>query len=589
MHLTRFAAYSQAKNKQKGLQMSKNNLQDNLLKSIKELENYKFFIPSYQRGYRGGDREVGALLEDIWDFANTEQKGGSFYCLQPLVVKNNSPKYNVIDGQQRLTTIFLIVKFLDNKDLFTLEYQTRVNSAEFLKNIANKKEGKQQNIDFFHFAKAYEIISKFFNDKGINDRKKFLDTLYDKCKVLWYEAQEKENDVFIRLNIGKIPLLEAENIKALFLSGNENLDDEIRDRAEFWYESEIKAREEYDFRYCVLSKVMPNDILKDENNKPILRDDILRIEAYLKAIVPTTSNKHYLFDYFYKNYKDKKLDEKWKELQSAIKTLSSFASKQGGNITNRQIFHYLGFLTLSNYSIFSIYQKWVALQDSEKFSGELLKIIKNQVRGYIDNIESLSYTDKKEVREKIHLLLLLSNLEYMILDEGSRDFFKFNRFVLEQWSLEHIYAQNSKSIAKAIKDKDNNEISAWLKEVLKYIDDNDLKQEIENGIANNDFNKSLFEKIDENFKNDDTLNSISNLALLDKESNSRLGNLIFSEKHKEIYKLGSQDKLIPIMTKKVFAKDIEGLDYSHKDFFGEQDRVAYLDNINKLLAKYRSE
>lgn len=568
--------------------------QNNPLKSIRDLENYKFFIPSYQRGYRWGDREVGALLEDIWDFANTEQKECGLYCLQPLVIKNNSPKYNVIDGQQRLTTIFLIVKFLDNKDLFILEYQTREKSAEFLKNITCKIEDKQENIDFFHFAKAYEIISKFFNNKSTSDRKKFLGTLYDKCKVLWYEAQEQENDVFIRLNIGKIPLLEAENIKALFLSRNENLnDDDIKDRAEFWYESEIKAREKDDFRYCVLSKIMPNDILKDETNKPILKDDILRIEAYLKAIVKPpkdlTNNEHYLFDYFYRNYKDKKLNEIWKELQSAIKTLSSFASEQGGNIINRQIFHYLGFLTLSSYSIFNIYKEWKELRNSEKFSTKLLEIIKNQVNDYIDNVESLRYTDGREARKRIHLLLLLSNLEYMILDEGSRDFFKFNRFVLEQWSLEHIYAQNSKSIAKAIKDKDNDGISAWLKEVLEYIDDNDLKQEIENSLESNDFNRSLFEKIDENFKNDDTLNSISNLALLDKESNSRLGNLIFSEKHKEIYKLGSQDKLIPIMTKKVFAKDIEGLDYSHKDFFGEQDRIAYLTYINDLLTKYRSK
>lgn len=177
----------------------------------------------------------------------------------------------------------------------------------------------------------------------------------------------------------------------------------------------------------------------------------------------------------------------------------------------------------------------------------------------------------------------------MILDESSRDFFKFNRFVLEQWSLEHIYAQNSKSIAKIIKDKDNDGISAWLKEVLRYIDDDELKQEVEQNIQNNDFNVSLFAKIDENFKNDNTLNSIANLALLDRESNSRLGNLIFSQKHKEIYRLGSQDKLIPIMTKKVFAKDIEGLDYGHKDFFSESDRKAYLAYINKLLEKYRNK
>ena len=306
--------------------------QNNQPKSIKELENYKFFVPSYQRGYRWKDREITALLEDIWDFANAKQEG-NFYCLQPIVIKQNGKKYNVIDGQQRLTTIFLIVKFLDKKDLFTLEYQTRRNSAEFLKNIDNKIDEQSKNIDFFHFVNAYKIIKNFFVDKETNDRKKFADTLLNNCKVLWYETQEKENDVFIRLNIGKIPLLEAENIKALFLSKNNELDDdEIKDRAEFWYESEIKTREKGDFRYCVLSKVMPNDIFKNENNTPILRDDILRIEAYLKAIAPyNKGNKHYLFDYFYKSYKNKTLNQKWKELQSAIKTLSSFTSEQSGN------------------------------------------------------------------------------------------------------------------------------------------------------------------------------------------------------------------------------------------------------------------
>lgn len=563
--------------------------QNNELKSIKDLENYNFLIPNYQRGYRWSDREVGILLEDIWDFANTEQKD-SFYCLQPIVVKQNGKQYNVIDGQQRLTTIFLIVKFLNKKDFFVLDYQTRNKSADFLKNIDESVKQELKNIDFFHFIAAYQIITKFFEDKGINDRKKFIDTLLNSCKVLWYEAQEKENDVFIRLNIGKIPLLEAENIKALFLSKNDELDDDdIKDRAEFWYESEIKAREKDDFRYCILSKIMPNDILKDENNKPTLRDDILRIEAYLKAIVqPNKSNKHYLFDYFYKNYKNKTLNGEWKKLQSAIKTLSSFASEQSNDIVNREIFHYLGFLTLSNYSIFEIYKKWVDLQDNKEFSNTLLQTIKERVKNYINDIESLGYGNKED-KDKIFLLLLLFNLEYMILDESSKDFFKFNRFVLEQWSLEHIYAQNSKSIAKIIKDKDNKGISVWLKEVLRYIDDDELKQEVEQNIQNNDFNVSLFAKIDENFKNDNTLNSIANLALLDRESNSRLGNLIFSQKHKEIYKLGSQDKLIPIMTKKVFAKDIEGLDYSHKDFFGEKDRKVYLAYIDRLLAKYRSE
>ena len=92
------------------------------LKSIYELVkgNYKFVIPSYQRGYRWTERETEDLLEDILDFKQQPSQEG-FYCLQPLVVKKDEEKsqregmniYRVIDGQQRLTTILLILKALE--------------------------------------------------------------------------------------------------------------------------------------------------------------------------------------------------------------------------------------------------------------------------------------------------------------------------------------------------------------------------------------------------------------------------------------------------------------------------------------------
>lgn len=285
-------------------------MNNNELKSIAELDGYRFSVPSYQRGYRWGQREVRALLEDIWDFWKDNKANGggqnSFYCLQPIVLKRKGEVYSLIDGQQRLTTIFLIIKYLQNRNLFKIEYDTRRDSAEFLENIKDRYSLPADNIDFWHFANAYKVIFEFFKNVEI-DREIFAKTLLNDCKILWYEAKEEENDVFVRLNIGKIPLLESENIKALFLSKNDELDnDEIKERAEFWYESEIKARENNDLRYCVLQKIKPDDISKDEYNKPILSDDILRIEAYLKAIVkPDKKNKHYLFDYFYECYKIK--------------------------------------------------------------------------------------------------------------------------------------------------------------------------------------------------------------------------------------------------------------------------------------------
>ena len=95
------------------------------LKKINDILELNFFIPSYQRGYRWTEQQVNDLLNDIWEFINKPNKQqGEFYCLQPIVVKtctdefvkNNQLEsefdnkwYEVVDGQQRLTTIFIIL------------------------------------------------------------------------------------------------------------------------------------------------------------------------------------------------------------------------------------------------------------------------------------------------------------------------------------------------------------------------------------------------------------------------------------------------------------------------------------------------
>ncbi|EOJ2721575.1 DUF262 domain-containing protein [Campylobacter upsaliensis] len=553
--------------------------QNQYLRAIGDLKGENFVIPSYQRGYRWTSKEVTALLQDIWDFAQMENQP-DFYCLQPIVIKKNGREYNVIDGQQRLTTIFLTIKFLQNKDYFTIDYQSRLKSAEFLKNIQHSSVDREKNIDFYHFDKAYGYIKDFFENDDI-DKKKFENTLIDKCKVLWYEIakKENENEVFIRLNIGKIPLVEAENIKALFLSKNDELDGEdLKERAELWYKSEIETRENRDFRYCVLNKIDEKNI--EQKN---IKDDILRIDAYLKAIVPYSKEKYYLFDYFYKCYRDGTLSDRWEELEKAINTLSGFAGGKANGKIDREIFHYLGFLILSGKNIDSLYREWKNDTNKELFAKKLLEIIQKKI-SKIKNIEELHY---KPDKEKIKDILLLFNLEYLICDEGSNEYFKFNRFVLEQWSLEHIYAQNSKSIKESIEAKNNEDIIRWLEQVLQHIDDNDalLEQEIEQSIKKEEFEEGLFDRINESFENNEALHRIQNLTLLDKESNSKIGNQIFSRKRKEIQKLGEQDKLIPIATKKVFEK-VFSTDKSNPNVFGEKDQKDYLAEIKKHLERY---
>ena len=81
------------------------------LKSIVDFENDKinFYIPRYQRGYRWKNRQVSQLIDDIDSFNPTEST--PFYFLQALAVAKDieNNRVNVVDGQQRLTTLKLIL------------------------------------------------------------------------------------------------------------------------------------------------------------------------------------------------------------------------------------------------------------------------------------------------------------------------------------------------------------------------------------------------------------------------------------------------------------------------------------------------
>src|SRR5690625_3381506 len=95
------------------------------IKPVYKLLEENFYIPRYQRGYRWGKQEITELLNDLKEYceliSDRENKVSKFYCLQPVVVKekewlkdNETIKgWEVIDGQQRLTTLFLILNYLE--------------------------------------------------------------------------------------------------------------------------------------------------------------------------------------------------------------------------------------------------------------------------------------------------------------------------------------------------------------------------------------------------------------------------------------------------------------------------------------------
>ena len=181
--------------------------------------NGAFHVASYQRGYRWGPEEVKRLLDDVYTNGNQD------YCLQPIVVKNNGNSYELIDGQQRLTTLYLIYKYMHNasggfldEPQFSITYETREKSQEFLTDIDMAR--KNENIDFWFICNAYETISEWFAAKEKKSTLTNINKYFDeKVKVIWYEVDESQDAIalFTRLNIGKIPLTSAELVKAMFL------------------------------------------------------------------------------------------------------------------------------------------------------------------------------------------------------------------------------------------------------------------------------------------------------------------------------------------------------------------------------------
>ncbi len=192
----------------------------------------RFWIPSYQRGYRWTPRQVTQLLDDIWDFVQNSEGGPrtAFYCLQPLVINRlDDGRCEVVDGQQRLTTIHIILTFLNDivsilgKNRFIISFETRAESSgKFLLDIDLGRAG--ENIDFWHICAAYEAVAAWFAGRDGSHKLKFVQGLLNddeagrNVKVIWFELADADNpvDAFTRLNVGKIPLTNDELVRALF-------------------------------------------------------------------------------------------------------------------------------------------------------------------------------------------------------------------------------------------------------------------------------------------------------------------------------------------------------------------------------------
>ena len=223
--------------------------------------DFNFYVPSYQRGYRWGADQVNQLIEDLEEFEKYHYSSdkNKFYCLQPLVVKeriiqkkerNQIIEVNgleVIDGQQRLTTILLLLQALHLRkrilegdvpsevkacpNVYSIQYETREDSIAWLpelnkiieKDPSYKNKFVNANCDYFHFAEVFTTAYNKMKDWDEDQVSDFGKVLRKGTRFIWYyptESAGTNTDIFDRLNAGKIGLNNAELIKALFVQNN---------------------------------------------------------------------------------------------------------------------------------------------------------------------------------------------------------------------------------------------------------------------------------------------------------------------------------------------------------------------------------
>jgi raw score 3.25 len=562
-------------------------------KSVRDIIDKKinFNVPAYQRGYRWDKINVTDLLDDLLEFMQ-DVSSGKFYCLQPLVVKKiGANQYNVIDGQQRLTTIFIILKYLeklledenDIKEIYTINYETREGSQEFLKNIVKPQEDSNKNIDYFYMHQAYEAVDSWFKDK-ISQKKttkrKMLEIFTNSedekhIEFIWYEVENSENDevkIFARLNSGKIPLTNAELIKALFLnvrnfpkecSENEIITKQVEISKE-WDEIEYALQDDEFFKFLT------------KNDYPTRIELLFEI---LSGVKNTELDRYAIYRHFSDVAKEGDLSHIWTDIKKIFLTFKFWFK----DTTN---YHLVGFLVASNISdIKEIYSK---AKDETKndFNIFLKKKIKEKIK--IEDIDELEY---EKNRKDIENILLFFNIATILNNKGSNIRFSFSEFSTQRWSLEHIHAQNDKGL------KDKKAQDAWLSSVEKYFDgsktgDKQLAEMIgsfKEDNKRNDFYALQIEILNR-FGDKELLDmhGIENLALLATENNSSLCNGPFIEKREKIIDMDKNGEFIPICTKNVFLKYYTK-ELSNVYFWSKQDQEDYKGSIIETLEKFLGE
>ncbi len=558
----------------------------------------KFYIPAYQRGYRWLSLQVTQLLEDIREFSQRRNpQPEEFYCLQPLVIKvRSSGEFEVVDGQQRLTTLLLILRHFNERltekyrqMLFALAYETRPSLDEFLRDP--EEEAANDNVDYFHLYQAIRAIENWFHRRE-SEVEVIKSALLNNTKVIWFELAERDNpvDAFTRLNVGKIPLTNDELIRALFLrrTGSDDKDAaNVRTRIAYEWDQLEKGLQSDDFWYF-----LSNQSRSGQNRIGFIFDLVARAGGMSDEMANDAYGLFYTFNQRLKE-DDATPESEWLKIRQTYLMLEEW-------FEDRTLYHMVGFLVSRNIPIKDIRalsQDCTKSAFEQLLRGEIFRLViaqkpfnpsdEDAVRMDVaDCLEALTYGSKSP---PVAAILLLFNIATLLQNRRSNLRFQFDSFKTEHWDIEHIRSVADDKPERYHQRKD------WLGICLGYLKlqdaDANLCSKIEDFLdlsqvdATNERFDSLYEEILQLFREateGEAVHGIANLTLLDEHTNRSYKNAPFAVKRQQLLGLDQHGIFVPLCTRNVFLKCYSP-QVDNVMFWSEEDQRGYQEAISNVL------
>ena len=478
----------------------------------------RFTIPDYQRGYRWTEVQATAMIDDLNLYIKeqglrkdmNQAKIVSPYYLQPITVKHSdNDAYEVIDGQQRLTTICLLQYVLTEGKggfCFKFSYANRYDwQTDFLKAIKQLgKNGSLRKIsgfsninqDYYHIAEVYDAIKS----KKKEIREWIPLGIWNHVNIIWNELDSSNAvEKFTNLNSRKISLTCAELLKALFLQQNvyngvgveaDSSISEEEDRLAMALRSLVsntqkanalreKIAREWDeherrlgnnkFWYFIFDKEC--DRVYDTRIEYIfnLMCGVERGDDHLKAF---TQIYNELVNADSNGVRLKIIQEKWDTVNRYMDTLIEWWK-------DKTLYHLVGYLVTvtpwikvnanykeENTSVISYLVRGVREErwDKDKLFKTIYKYVRKSFSCFMDENDhatedALTYENKENIRRA----LLFFNVKTMISRKGDERF-PFEEYKTIAWDIEHIDSQTEFNVHKKA---DEIKIE-WCKFLLAY-------------------------------------------------------------------------------------------------------------------------